>query len=31
MAAAAKPNTGLRQVNENQCQQCMPLGGVIAF
>lgn len=21
----------VRQVNENQCQQCMPLGGVIAF
>ncbi|MFA4877839.1 MAG: nitrogenase component 1 [Methanoregula sp.] len=28
------PSAGLgtvRQVNENQCQQCMPLGGVIAF
>jgi len=21
----------VRQVNENQCQSCMPLGGVIAF
>jgi nitrogenase molybdenum-iron protein NifN len=29
MDASIKPT--VRQVNENQCQQCMPLGGVIAF
>ncbi len=21
----------VKQVNENQCQSCMPLGGVVAF
>ncbi|MGB7788093.1 nitrogenase component 1 [Methanoregula sp.] len=26
-----KPAGRARQVNENQCQMCMPLGGVIAF
>ncbi len=26
-----KPAGKARQVNENQCQMCMPLGGVIAF
>jgi nitrogenase molybdenum-iron protein NifN len=29
--AVPKTGHGVRQVNENQCQQCMPLGGVIAF
>lgn len=27
----ARIATMVKQVNENQCQQCMPLGGVIAF
>jgi nitrogenase molybdenum-iron protein NifN len=31
MAAGTKPAGSVRQVNENQCQQCMPLGGVVAF
>jgi nitrogenase molybdenum-iron protein NifN len=31
MMTLAKTSAGVRQVNENQCQQCMPLGGVIAF
>jgi len=30
-AVAEKPAENVRQVNENQCQMCMPLGGVIAF
>ena len=30
MASAGHTGTA-RQVNENQCQHCMPLGGVIAF
>ena len=29
METAATPN--VKQVNENQCQQCMPLGGVVVF
>jgi nitrogenase molybdenum-iron protein NifN len=31
MAAHAGTDGSVRQVNENQCQHCMPLGGVIAF
>jgi nitrogenase molybdenum-iron protein NifN len=31
MTAITKSSGSVRQVNENQCQQCMPLGGVIAF
>ena len=33
MTCTDKPTTAdkARQVNENQCQMCMPLGGVIAF
>ncbi|MDD4138031.1 MAG: nitrogenase component 1, partial [Methanoregula sp.] len=27
----AVPDGIARQVNENQCQHCMPLGGIIAF
>ena len=30
MAPAAQAGS-VRQVNENQCQHCMPLGGIIAF
>jgi len=30
MAPAGNPGT-VRLVNENQCQHCMPLGGIIAF
>ena len=30
MAPAAQAGIA-RQVNENQCQHCMPLGGIIAF
>jgi nitrogenase molybdenum-iron protein NifN len=31
MAAVTRSAGSVRQGNENQCQQCMPLGGVIAF
>nr|WP_321349601.1 nitrogenase component 1 [uncultured Methanoregula sp.] len=31
MMAPVRTAGSVRQVNENQCQQCMPLGGVIAF